>query len=839
MVPTNDSREPPGAPVPTAVVEALLTEFLIEYHADLEVRGEARPLLEYLARYRGAAEAIAREYLQLQAQPSLTRPAPPSLPPGEPAPHVADAAARYERLATLGVGGMGEVFLSRDRTLDRNVAIKFARRNSGALRTALLNEAMIAAKLSHPNIPPVHDLAVDAQGRPFYVMRHIQGDSLGTVLRRRADGASPYSLARLLVVFQQACLAIDYAHAQGVVHLDLKPDNIMVGGFGELYLMDWGLSARFLRSRGPRVPEGDPGFGRVAGSPGYMAPEQARGSPHLGPAADVFALGVILYEIVCGERAFPSEPRATFAERVDRADFVRGRAWDSAPSDLREICERALARKPQGRPNSAREVHDAVQTYLEGTRELERRQRAANAALGAADQHLDQFRTHTREAERLAIEVERTRPEAWETPTRKRASWKLEDQLDREREAAERAVEQATRSVAEALRHAPGDPEVRQRVGRHYWDCFVRAEARGDRFQQSFYEDQIRQLQLPELAEALRGDGRLELRCDPPADRILLSRYEERGRVLRPVAPRLLTGNPVVVDPLPMGRWHVRAERDGFEPLVGPVFMGRGRKLTLRWRFRTASEIGEGFVQIPPGPCLLGGDDNTMAALARYEPVVREFFMARWPVTVGEYVDFLQDLERDSPRGARARVPRVAEGGAPFTWLQVDGGIRLLRRRGGFQHRRWPVFGISWFDAVAYARWRSRRDGRRYQLASDEEWEKAARGTDGRRFPWGDHYDASFCKNLESTREKSQPEPIGGYRRDESPYGVRDLAGGTKDWCRDWFSEAQNQRLIRGGSWNSGEVGAHSAYRNGCPPTGVYPFLGFRLVHHGLRARPR
>lgn len=832
-------REPfegAGSPVPTAVVEALLTEFLAQYHVDLESRGAPRPLVDYLTRFGRAAEAVAREYLALgdeanRTEPGASRsPVAAEAPTVEPSRDTSDAGTRYERVRAIGTGGMGEVFLSRDRTLDRTVAVKFARRSAGALRSALLNEALTAAKLSHPNIPPIHDLAVDAEGRPFYVMRHIEGDSLGAVLRRRAAGEATWSLARLLIVFQQACLALDYAHAQGVVHLDLKPDNIMVGPFGELYLVDWGLSARFVRAEA--ADETDATGQRGAGSPGYMAPEQARGARTLGPAADIFALGAILYDIVCEERAFPTRPRATFATRVDRAEFVRGPRWDAAPTDLREICERALARRPQDRP-ATRELYDAIQTYLEGTRELERRQRAAAEALTAAERQLAEHAAKAADVERLDEEVSRARPEPWLEPARKRLAWKLEDQLERVRQDRERAFEQATLSIAEAYRHTPEDPQVRARLGDHYWSCFVRAEERGDRFQQSFFADQIRQLQIPKLEHALRGDGRLELHCDPPPERVVLSRYEERGRVLRPVAQRELEGHPIVIDPLAMGRWHLRAERRGREPIVAPVFIGRGQRLRLRWPFRTASEIGDGFVQIPPGPCRIGGDAHTAASLTRREVVVGEFFMARLPVTVAEYLEFLQDLERTSPRAARSRVPRVAEGGAPFGWLQVEGGIRLLRRHGRFEHRRWPIFGVSWLDAMAYARWRSARDGRRYRLASDEEWEKAARGTDGRWFPWGDHYDPSFCKNLESTQEKSQPEPVGRYRHDESPYGVRDMAGGIKEWCRSWFSRAQNQRLIRGGSWNHNEVGAHCAYRNGIPPQGVYPFLGFRLVHHG------
>jgi len=112
------------------------------------------------------------------------------------------------------------------------------------------------------------------------------------------------------------------------------------------------------------------------------------------------------------------------------------------------------------------------------------------------------------------------------------------------------------------------------------------------------------------------------------------------------------------------------------------------------------------------------------------------------------------------------------------------------------------------------------------------EWEKAARGVDGRVFPWGDRYDASFCKNSGSTDRKAQPEAIGAYERDQSPYGVRDMAGTVREWCNSWFKKKDQQRLVRGGAWNFDQIGAHAAYRVGCPPALSYPFIGFRLVHH-------
>lgn len=805
-------------------------EFLARYLADQE-QGKELPLDHYLKMFPGAEEVVAREYLGLKGELSVTATASVDAPSDAAVASlpILPVAERYELMKPLGAGGMGEVYLAHDRTLDRQVALKFARRKiiqERALREALLREALTAARLVHPNIPPIHDLGIDGSGRFFYAMRLIRGRSLRNLLDARRD--EEWSLPRLIALFQQACLAIDYAHTRDVVHLDLKPANIMVGEFGELYVVDWGLSTHLVQTK-LRARDSKPRHD-IQGTPSYMSPEQARGVRRLTPASDVFSLGVILYEIATGERAFPFRNVTTVLERVRQAEFVVGEAWDEAPSELREIVEAALAKNASARP-TARELHDALQDYLEGTREKSRRQEAARSSLTAADGLLAERDRLLREAQRLRKSAHEEEPEPWMPGRAKRKFWQLEDELEACEADAGRALEDATNLYAEAYRHC--DEEfVRNRFAEHLWVRFCRAEAEQDVLQQRFFQNQLEQLRLPEYEARLVGDGQLVVHCEPKPQRVVLRRYRERDRILRARRPRELKPGAVVrVDAIPMGSWQLTLERKGYRPLRVPVFIGRNARVELQLRFRRGAEIGEDFVQIPAGRFLMGGDAETLGAVDRREPSVPEFAIQKFPVTFYEYLEFVVALQESSPRRAAARIPRIAKGGAPMVRPDdPDRGYEVPSPRA--REGRLPVSGISWHDAVAYAKWRSERDGRTYRLPSDEEWEKAARGTDGRTFPWGHRFDASFCKGVGSTEAKASPEPIGAYRADESPYGVRDLAGGVKEWCRSWFDRRHNQRLVRGGGWNQSPLGAHCAYRLGAPKDQTFTFIGFRLVHH-------
>ncbi|HWN41404.1 MAG TPA: serine/threonine-protein kinase [Thermoanaerobaculia bacterium] len=282
------------------------------------------------------------------------------------------AGTPYEIAGTIGQGGMGTVYLARDRDLDREVALKVVQLHQEDTER-MLREARILARLEHPGIVPVHDVGVLPDGRAWYVMKRVRGSRLD-------EHARSLSLPDRLRAFERICEAVAFAHAHGVIHRDLKPENVMVGPFGEVLVMDWGVAklgphppAPSPASPTPSPGEGEtekagkagggrgrpsPGegdgeagegsgvraptlHGTILGTPGYMAPEQERGEvERIDERADVYALGAILSFLLEGE--------------------------DRIPRPLQAIRSRAMAAEPEGRYPSVRELSADLGRYLDG-----------------------------------------------------------------------------------------------------------------------------------------------------------------------------------------------------------------------------------------------------------------------------------------------------------------------------------------------------------------------------------------------------------------------------------------------------------------------------------------
>jgi serine/threonine protein kinase len=216
------------------------------------------------------------------------------------------AGTRYRIVGPIGAGGMATVWEAEDAVLARRVALKVLDASDGTPERIerLLAEARILASLEHPGLVPVHDAGLLPDGRAFYAMKRVQGEGLA------AAAARIPSLAARLRLFLRICETVAFAHAHGVLHRDLKPSNVMVGPFGEVLVMDWGLATGAHEARTG---------GTVAGTPGYMAPEQARGEP-VDARADVFSLGVLLRDLLAMAGACPDRALAAVAAKAMRPE---------------------------------------------------------------------------------------------------------------------------------------------------------------------------------------------------------------------------------------------------------------------------------------------------------------------------------------------------------------------------------------------------------------------------------------------------------------------------------------------------------------------------------------
>jgi serine/threonine-protein kinase len=291
---------------------------------------------------------------------------------------------RYTLTRLHARGGIGQVWLARDADLGRDVALKELRPEQASnpvVWTRFLEEAKITGQLEHPNIVPVHELVGQGEGRtPFYTMRFVKGRTLADAIRdyhaQLAEAkAGAMEFRSLLGAFLGVCNAIAYAHSRGVLHRDLKPNNVVLGDYGEVIVLDWGLAKLVDRIEETLTPavalaqESDRGEtlqGQVLGTPAYMSPEQAGGRGDLvDRRTDIYGLGAILYEILSGRPPFEGDGTAAVLHKVaSEPPAAPGNVCASAPPALEAVCLKALAKRSEERYASARDLADEVRHYL-------------------------------------------------------------------------------------------------------------------------------------------------------------------------------------------------------------------------------------------------------------------------------------------------------------------------------------------------------------------------------------------------------------------------------------------------------------------------------------------
>ena len=671
-----------------------------------------------------------------------------------------------------------------------------------------------------------------------------------------------------------------YAHAHGVVHGDLKPDNLMLGPHGEVFVLDWGL-ARVVRydrgAPGPEpaaaslldlaeLPETEP---RIGGTLAYMAPERLW-SPELEQSADVYALGALLYELLVGEPPYGREvTQGALLQRVASTApapvrLAAGeRERPALPDVLADVVEAAMRREADDRLEGVAALGDDVGDWLEGTRQLQQAEELVAGARRARDE-LAEVRGEASQRRELAATLLAALPA--QAPVEDKAeAWDLEAGAASSERWAARLEAELTEDLRAALALVEDLSEAHEMLAEHFRQKHQAAEESRDLLAAERFAVRLRHHDRPgRFVRYLQGDGALTLVTAPPGARAELFEVQREGRrqVLRRV--RDLGTTPLVEVPLPMGSYVVRLRAEGCAEVTYPVHVRRGE----HWHGRqpgddgpwpvllpAEGELEDGDCYVPAGWFGSGGDPHAPGSLPARRIWLDAFVIRRDPVTHAEFVAFLDDLVGQGREGeALSLAPRLGSspgsgegellyGRSPDGCFTLDGGVAALPVTPDR-----PVVCVSWRAAAEYARWLILNSFRGWRLPGELEWEKAARGVDGRFFPWGDHLDPGWCCMRDSHPTHPGMAAVGDFPVDCSPYGVRGMAGNVRDWCLDafrpdgpevvdggWFPAGDPPDGVphvgRGGTWCVNPVGLRAAYRAWFAPTfRADDSLGFRLA---------
>jgi serine/threonine-protein kinase len=399
-----------------------------------------------------------------------------------------------------------------------------------------------------------------------------------------------------------------------------------------------------------------------------------------------------------------------------------------------------------------------------------------------------------------------------------------------------RTFQSAVSAYERALDAEANHTRSRRGLARLYWAELQRARRRGNSLDEIAFEQLLREVDDGEFVQQLQRDGVLEVSIGDFAGRVSLAKLVERDRRLVEGSVETIADRPQHRRMLPAGRYVVSAAIGEGQLTAWPISLepGGACKVVIE---APSEPLGQNEVLIPGGITRLGGD---ALSTETDEPIIVDvptFILQRYPVTFEQWFEFLDALRAQDPDLVGAHLPRTTLG-MP-TWQRAGSGnwvpdASVPSIQVPLDPQRFPVFGISAESAEVYAAWLSQKEGRTWRLPTELEWEKAGRGTDGRVYPWGDHFDATFCKMRDSRSGPPLAEPIGAFLWDVSPYGVCDLAGGVADWCipdhRRTAVREPREVVSRGGAWCDWPIDCRLASRRRYLSTEHSARVGVRLA---------